>query len=612
MQTPLVPTTTVCACPSNILLDTLSGGDTPCGDYTSAQGDLEVVTNYCTSSIPAKVRRSEATITPPPKLHGAKFRPRPRALEQRADGDPSINIDAAWPCLGPPSSTASGNADIASLCSNNQITPGSAAWTTYEASSYLSSIITANQGPVATPQPPVNGIAILHSDVNPPGAQCTYTSKCDSISCSDVKDYNSGTEVSVQRFLGYQSAVNLNNYFNSIYTAIFDSGTIASLLDAKIVTTFYTNPKPPATWDKIMGLFTPLLGMVSAMLGPFSAIGSAVAGVAGGIVGSVVAGAGTNVAPVADKRFDEYADIGDYIGHYLEATNAGLSNAFDQTMGKNTPIFEWTGSPVGGPAHGIFGDGFFADDDYTQNLNNDLLEKTIRIFTYKAINFGWVDSGCFVVYVPYGRDVKGPDGKMITGGINEDYCNNDLKNKNAGVLIVCNAPGGMAYLMNAANGQDSGEYTTPQGYDQSFQVLPNEAFNVQDAISGSVNSWKEGDFDYDAANPYQDAFNSDTGLSPDQVEAISKIDVVETTAGFFNIPVCQTWDLRFFPPASGNSCTGCGSAVAVGGTQGSTKKFMDSVNDVVKDTMQKAGATYCGGYYGTSCSNPCPEDIYTG
>lgn len=83
-------------------------------------------------------------------------------------------------------------------------------------------------------------------------------------------------------------------------------------------------------------------------------------------------------------------------------------------------------------------------------------------------------------------------------------------------------------------------------------MLPNEIFSVAGAVRGSIASWQVGDFGYDASNPYNDAFKSGAGLSPDQAANLSKLVIAEDTAGFFNIPVCQILALRFFPPASGS------------------------------------------------------------
>ena len=420
----------------------------------------------------------------------------------------------------------------------------------------MSSLMSANAPAPTAPQ--VDGVAVIHGDVNPPGAQCTYISKCESINCQNVKDYTTGSVLTVQRYLAYTAVVNLNNYLNSIYSALLNSGTISSLTAGDIVSTFYTNPTPDATWEQIMGAFTPFLGLFSAIVGPISTVGGAALGVAGGIAGAVTAG-GTlvDLAPVVDKRFNEYASITAFIGDYLKTVVNGIEGAFNQTIGPDSTQDEWTGSPYAssGLQHGIFGDGYFANSDFSQGMTDQLLEKMIRIFTYKSINFAWVDSGVFIIYVPYGRPVKGTDGKMISGGIDENWCNASLKDKeNLGTLTICNAPGGMARIFNAGTADDSSdmEKSSPQGYDQAFNVLPDEPFNVSDAIVGSVASWQAGDFGYDASDPYANAFNSTGGLSDDQITELSKLDIAATTAGFFNIPVCQTWDLRFFPPASGS------------------------------------------------------------
>jgi len=62
-------------------------------------------------------------------------------------------------------------------------------------------------------------------------------------------------------------------------------------------------------------------------------------------------------------------------------------------------------------------------------------------------------------------------------------------------------------------------------------VLPNEIFSVAGAVRGSIASWQVGDFGYDASNPYNDAFKSGAGLSPDQAANLSKLVIAEDTPG---------------------------------------------------------------------------------
>lgn len=99
--------------------------------------------------------------------------------------------------------------------------------------------------------------------------------------------------------------------------------------------------------------------------------------------------------------------------------------------------------------------------------------------------------------------------------------------------------------------------TAPKGWSQPFSVLPDEPFNITSAIKGSVASWQAGDFNYDAASQYQDAFSSGQPLTSDLVKSLQALDIAPETAGFFNIPVCATYDLRFFPPAASSGGPGC-------------------------------------------------------
>lgn len=89
--------------------------------------------------------------------------------------------------------------------------------------------------------------------------------------------------------------------------------------------------------------------------------------------------------------------------------------------------------------------------------------------------------------------------------------------------------------------------TSPMGWDSGEAGI-----TVDGAIRGSVNSFFAGDFGYDASNPYKDTLGAGKALSSEQVDSLSKLEITEETAGLFNIPVCQIYDLRFFPPASGS------------------------------------------------------------
>ena len=145
----------------------------------------------------------------------------------------------------------------------------------------------------------------------------------------------------------------------------------------------------------------------------------------------------------------------------------------------------------------------------------------------------------------------------------------------------------------------------PKGFDGTYPVVPGEPLDVAGAIRGSVNSWLEGDFGYDASNPYNESLASGAGLSIEQVQNLSRLKIAPDTAGFFNIPVCETFDLRYFPPASGAKCIKCG----FGGTPGSTKRFADFTNSVVKKAIKPP--PHCvHDNLRTWCLPQCPRDPY--
>ncbi|KAF6222022.1 hypothetical protein HO133_001990 [Letharia lupina] len=522
--------------------------------------------------------------------------------------------------------TPSGASDsaIASSCLNNDISTITESWQSFTVMEYMTSLLSAAP-PSATVDGAVDGVMLMHDDVNPPGAVCTYTSKCDAIGCTQVKDWDNGSDLTVQRFLAYTAMVNLNNYLYNIYFSLLDSGTIGGLVSGNIVTVFFTNPSPSATWIQIMGTVTPLLGLGSAILGPLSAAISPVLGALSAIFSFITAFATANsIGPVVDQRFSEYSTITDFIGNYLKGTSTGVEAAFNSTIGSNSSIAEWTE---------LFTGGFWVQSDYTQGLETGILDNFVKIFTYKAINFAWIDSGVFIMYVPYGVAIKDTNGNVQQQGIDQDYCQSSLKDTdNLGTLTICDAPGGMARIFNAGviNPDQNLMPTTPQGWSEPFSVLPSEPFNITSAIKGSVASWQVGDFNYDAASQYQDAFSSGQPLTSDLVKALQALDIAPETAGFFNIPVCATYDLRFFPPAASSGGPGCEYLVALnvqgeaaltitvscnacgqglGGKPGSSAKFWDNANEIVQAALT-APPPCTQAYETTVCVQICPSDPY--
>ncbi len=164
-------------------------------------------------------------------------------------------------------------------------------------------------------------------------------------------------------------------------------------------------------------------------------------------------------------------------------------------------------------------------------------------------SYAWNDSNAFIIYVPYSVKIKFTNGDF--GEANQTYCETLQTSAEEKVLTVCDGMNGMARIFNANDGGFP-MGTAPMGWDSNYQILSGEPFDTSAAIRGSVASWTAGDFNYDLSDQWSDQLTSGN-LDESTATAIGTLDVTESTAGFFNIPVCRVYDLASFPPASPNS-----------------------------------------------------------
>ena len=255
-------------------------------------------------------------------LPGAKFR--------RADssvGSYNLSIKGRYPCadepglgLQPvPSQTGVSNPTVVSACAQNSIIPNSAAWSGYAVNSYLSSLLSAAAPAPTAPQ--VDAGRLLTTDTGQ-SSECTYDNSksrshlcnrgsgaddecyiaCASIVCKDMRGSDFGNDLLAQRFLAYTAYINFSNFFYSMWDSLFNAAVLGIGSIDDITVKFFTDPTPQATWEQILGLLTPLLTIVSTVLGP---LGSAVTAL-GGVVGeTIAAGNIADLAPVIDQRFSE-------------------------------------------------------------------------------------------------------------------------------------------------------------------------------------------------------------------------------------------------------------------------------------------------------------------
>jgi len=87
-----------------------------------------------------------------------------------------------------------------------------------------------------------------------------------------------------------------------MWNSLFNAATLGIGSIDNITTKFFTDPKPQATWEQILGLLTPVLSILSTVLGPLA---SAVSVLGGVVSETIAAGDIANLAPVIDQRFSE-------------------------------------------------------------------------------------------------------------------------------------------------------------------------------------------------------------------------------------------------------------------------------------------------------------------
>lgn len=147
--------------------------------------------------------------------------------------------------------------------------------------------------------------------------------------------------------------------------------------------------------------------------------------------------------------------------------------------------------------------------------------------------------------------------------MNQTYCETLQTSDQEKVLTVCDGMNGMARIFNA-NGGVFAMSTSPMGWNSDYQILSGVTFDTSAAVRGSIASWMAGDFNYNIADQYTDQLTSGN-LDTATATAIGNIVISESTAGFFNIPVCKVYDLASFPPANGATslCCACAYTAAV-------------------------------------------------
>ena len=107
------------------------------------------------------------------------------------------------------------------------------------------------------------------------------------------------------------------------------------------------------------------------------------------------------------------AKIGDWIATYLKQTEIAIQSGWEQYIG-NASADVLTGSTLApaGQQQGILGAGNWVDSTYADNVETTLQNNLIKIVTYQSINFAWLQSNVFIIWMPYDEQIRYVDSCM--------------------------------------------------------------------------------------------------------------------------------------------------------------------------------------------------------
>ena len=182
----------------------------------------------------------------------------------------------------------------------------------------------------------------------------------------------------------------------------------------------------------------------------------------------------------------------------------------------------------------------------------------MRFFQYSCINTVWRILDVFVVHTPYKRKVLNRDfgalgNDFFYDSFSEADCKKVLGGRRHSATSIyptgdC-GPDGMSFVIAATDTPVWTSDIAPAGTINDINLVGQHKLNYHDIIASSVSGWKNFGFEGNISNKAYEAIVSGAG------NAWTDISLADMTRfnqigprdpGIFNIPVCQTFDLRFF------------------------------------------------------------------
>ncbi|KAF6223201.1 hypothetical protein HO133_000043 [Letharia lupina] len=224
-----------------------------------------------------------------------------------------------------------------------------------------------------------------------------------------------------------------------------------------------------------------------------------------------------------------------------------------------------------------------------------------NLLVANLINNWFKSNNAYIVYIPYGQ-VSGLNSDNSMESFTEDDCNSQWVGGtdrwsgagwNSSVVVNCES-GGMAVLTNGGSSIEK-----PSFYEVANMTYNGYTYSAHDMITSSVNGFLQYGFNYNATDSFVAKLLDPTAENLNNIEQY--LNLVPTSAGMYNLPVCRLYDLGVVPnsvagpfpdgqlpgwPSQTQPCT-CMSEDANVTINGKTTYFRDFAGDPTTTEFNK-------------------------
>ncbi|KFY96783.1 hypothetical protein V498_02481 [Pseudogymnoascus sp. VKM F-4517 (FW-2822)] len=352
-------------------------------------------------------------------------------------------------------------------------------------------------------------------------ATCKIDTPCQRPNCNDLEnEHEAGT---AWKYMTVISAVNMNQYFHSLWLAVGNANTRFAANDWKLSKTFWPVPKGTVLLDTLV------LNGLAAGLQAMLALGGGAGAVAGALTGGAIYEA------IAEVQMGGTAgDDGDHVVAFQQLTDVmsqGARSTFDKA---NAAIVAGNGSwPGTRQVHDLFQDGSWVDYREIPVVSGsvsvtDVENAFFQLTVANLVNYAWRQQVVYLACYPMSQETF--DNTEVKAGNNEDK----LKIYISGVGCYFQSA-----LPNRTPLNQATSNFDPPGWKVRSQLTPflsqelesdDYPFSTHDIMISSLESWdRYGMGEEDRSR--DETFWAPFGPGKDLKESFR-------TSGLFNLAVC--------------------------------------------------------------------------